>query len=153
MSSIEQPKKQSKAELRYREAFDRLKSGKPVNLPKGSPVSQNNVAKEAGRVSSALRLSRFPLLVDEIQTWVEAHPIDDIAHTLREETHLRRSKRRSLHATLSDVKSERDDALSKLLDAQRYILQLRDFIARMNGELPKDSGQIVEFRRRKSRRH
>jgi len=58
---------------RYRAAFERLKSNKPERLPKGSSVSQNNVAKEAGSDPSALKKSRFPLLVAEIQKYVEEH--------------------------------------------------------------------------------
>lgn len=57
----------SKAEDRYRDAFTRLKEGRPVVLAEGSTASQNNVALEAGRHPSALRKERFPQLVAEIQ--------------------------------------------------------------------------------------
>ena len=60
----------SSAEIKYREAFERLKKGKPDRLKKGTKVSQNNVAKEAGSDPSALKKQRFPELVREIQTWV-----------------------------------------------------------------------------------
>ena len=47
MSSTEvKPRKLSKAEIKFREAFERLKVGKPNILPKGTLLSQNNVAKE-----------------------------------------------------------------------------------------------------------
>jgi hypothetical protein len=35
------------AELSFRQSFERLKTDEPIRLPKGTPVSQNNVAKEA----------------------------------------------------------------------------------------------------------
>jgi len=44
----------------YRAAFERLKNNKPERLPKGTPVSQNNVAKEAGSDPSALKKRAFP---------------------------------------------------------------------------------------------
>lgn len=72
-SKTVEPKKVSKAELKFRNAFECLKQGKPDILPKGTPLSQNNVAKEAGVDPSALRRARFPELVAEIQEWIEAH--------------------------------------------------------------------------------
>ena len=51
-----------KAELDFSAAFERLKYGNTLILPPGSPVSQNNVAREAGRDPSALRKSRYPRL-------------------------------------------------------------------------------------------
>ncbi|WP_318351643.1 hypothetical protein [Klebsiella pneumoniae] len=64
------PAKRMSAGEQYRAAFERLKSNKPERLPKGTPVSQNNVAKEAGSDPSALKKARFPLLIAEIKsTW------------------------------------------------------------------------------------
>ena len=64
----------SKAELQFYEAFIRLKNNKPNILPKGTKVSQNNVAKEAGVDPSALRKSRYPNLISEIQEWMDQNP-------------------------------------------------------------------------------
>ena len=57
------------AERRFREAFERLKAREPLRLDKGTEVTQNNVAKEAGTDPSALRRSRYPVLVDDIQAY------------------------------------------------------------------------------------
>ena len=73
MSSVEA--KQT-AEQRFRAAFDRLKQGSPEVLARTAAVSQNNVAKEANCDPSALRKSRFPSLVAEIQHYVEMHKVD-----------------------------------------------------------------------------
>ena len=59
------------AEAKFRAAFERLKSSMPRVLDAGAAVSQNNVAKEAGVDPSALRKSRYPSLVSEIQAYVE----------------------------------------------------------------------------------
>src|ERR1700730_8529773 len=63
----------SKAETAFREAFERLKRNRPETLVKNSVVSQNNGAKEAGCDPSALRKSRYPTLVAEIQLWLETN--------------------------------------------------------------------------------
>ncbi len=66
------PAKRMSAGEQYRAAFERLKSNKPERLPKGTPVSQNNVAKEAGSDPSALK-KLVSLLIAEIQKYVEGH--------------------------------------------------------------------------------
>ena len=142
MSSLPVNGKVSKAEARFRAAFDRLKAGKPEVLPKGSRVTQNNVAKEAGLDPSALRRQRYPDFVEEIQAWIKKHQGDDAVKTVRQEALDTRRRRRSLTTILKDRTNERDAALSKLLDAQRYILELRVQMAKLTGDLPKDSSVI-----------
>lgn len=60
------------AESDFRAAFERLKKNKPNVLPKNSLVTQNNVAREAGKDPSALRKTRYPLLILEIQSFINA---------------------------------------------------------------------------------
>ncbi|WP_414728273.1 hypothetical protein [Zhongshania aliphaticivorans] len=60
------------AEESFRAAFERLKKGCNVILEGKVPVTQNNVAREAGRDPSALKKNRYPLLVLEIQAFVKA---------------------------------------------------------------------------------
>lgn len=66
----------SSAESRYRDAFERLKHGCPKLLSVGTPVSQNNVALEAGAHPSALRKERYPELIAAIQAHVDNVAID-----------------------------------------------------------------------------
>lgn len=54
---------------KLRSAFERLCSGQPTRLPHGAAVTQNNVAREAGFVPSALRGNRYPALVADIRNW------------------------------------------------------------------------------------
>ncbi len=58
------------AEQEFRDAFDRLKKGKTMRLPLGAAVTQNNVAREAGRDPSALKKDRYPLLILEVQAYI-----------------------------------------------------------------------------------
>lgn len=104
----------------FRAAFTRLKNGEPHILPSGTPVTQNNVAREAGRDPSALRKSRYPDLVREIQTYVAKIKVSCGDNNVRTEG------RRSMSADekMSRIKSERDEAMSILLEADVKILQL-----------------------------
>ncbi len=110
------------AEQRFRQAFERLKANKPQVLAADTPVSQNNVAKEAGCDPSALRKSRFPSLVREIQAYVEIN--DQERPSQRKERIKRRAARTELGDRLKKVSAQRDLAQSQLVSAQRRIVEL-----------------------------
>lgn len=122
------------AEANFRSAFERLKAGASQVLPSGSPVSQNNVAKEAGCDPSALRKSRFPGLVDEIQTFIascgNARPPSERQRLLRA-----RQVSRSKSEAIIDLKIQRDTAASLLVEANVRIgiltRKVRDMEARL----------------------
>lgn len=120
--SSQQPKFSS-AELRFREALERLISGKTTVLPANSPISQNNVAREAGCDPSALKKSRFPALVREIKAHVELKQVssENIAHKLKKQQRL---INRSTREHLADVLQQRDFAQSLLASANQRILEL-----------------------------
>lgn len=114
------------AEQRFREAFERLKRREPKVLPKGSQVSQNNVAKEAGCADpSALRKSRFPLLVMEIQEWVATHRMSG-ADSVRKKQQSVRCKNRSYREMIADFKLQRDATAGLLADANLQIVLLTE---------------------------
>lgn len=108
------------AEASFREAFERLKVGAPKVLPAGTMVSQNNVAKEAGCDPSALRKSRFPSLVEEIQAYVattsQGRPSSERQRLLKA-----RQVSRSKSETIANLKAQRDDAVSRLVEADELI--------------------------------
>ena len=133
--TVEQ-KKVSKAELKFRDAFERLKQGKPDILPKGTPISQNNVAKEAGVDPSALRRARFPELVAEIQEWIEAHKDEKTTKSPRQMMLAQRSRNRDLKEKYKSLEEQRDKALSQLLDAQARIVELTLENQRLRAQLP-----------------
>lgn len=113
------------AEGRFRLAFERLKTGKPMVLPKGTTVSQNNVAREAGCTDpGALKKSRFPSLIREIQAYVELHPVEE--SSARREAKDRRNARRSLMEELVEARGQRDMAQSILVSANRRIVELTE---------------------------
>lgn len=50
----------------YFEALERLKKGKPVNVPKGAKITNDSVSLEAGRKKGTIKKSR-PIFSDLIQ--------------------------------------------------------------------------------------
>lgn len=112
------------AEQRFRQAFERLKGNEPKLLKTGTPVSQNSVAKEAGCDPSALRKTRFPSLVREIQAYVELHK-DDV-QSKRQTTLKQRAIRQKQRDILADVIRQRDVALSQIASANRRIVELSE---------------------------
>lgn len=103
-------------------------------MPKGAQVSQNNVAKEAGCDPSALRKSRFPLLVIAIQEWVEVHK-GDPQPSDRQRLLKQRRKNRDTRETIADLKKQRDTAAGLLADADRKIVELSEKLADLQAKL------------------
>lgn len=130
----QQPEAASSAEQRFRDAFERLKLGVPQVLPKGTPVSQNNVAKEAGCDPSALRKARFPLLVLSIQEWVESQK-STLQPTERQRLLKQRGKNRDMRETIADLKKQRDIAAGLLADADLRIVELTEKLADVQARL------------------
>ncbi|MGP5479948.1 hypothetical protein, partial [Pseudomonas helleri] len=115
--------KKLNAEELFRAAFIRLKTNMPLILPKGSLLTQNNVAREAGCDPSALRKSRYPRLIEEIQNWVAesgSGPTESQTRT----TAKQRARNRSLRDEIKYLKAERDSATSLLLEADARIMEL-----------------------------
>ena len=108
----------------FREAYERLKSNTPINVPKGTVVSQNNVAKEAGKHPTALKKERFPMFVLEIQEYLKQQKID--CEILDKKKQLR--KQRTLEERLLDFRNQRDK-LASVCEAQAQLIEeLRDEI-------------------------
>lgn len=125
-----------RAERRFRDAFDRLKRGSPIYLKKGTPVSQNNVAREAGTCPSALRASRYPNLVSEIQKWIEEHEDDNSQLSPRQKVLAVRRRNKTLGERITELQAQRDDALGKLLSAEARIWELIVENERLSAQLP-----------------
>ena len=111
------------AENKFREAFQRLKQNHPITVVKGTPISQNNVAREAGLDPSALKKARFQSLVDEIQQWFRDHENLQKSPPFKPAA-AQRKINRGLKNTIKDLKLQRDQAIGLLLDADKLILKL-----------------------------
>lgn len=116
------------------DAFERLKLGVPKILPKGTRVSQNNIAKEAGKDTSALRKARYPLLVMAIQEYVDAHKdIESVSG--RKKLLKRKQKNRDAKELIVDLKRQRDKAVDQILYANLRILELSETVDDLRGRL------------------
>lgn len=124
---------ESNAEQRFREAFIRLKNSESKILALGTPVTQNNVAREAGTDPSALKKSRFPALIREIQAYIELNPVGD--SPVKKKAKRRRASNRSLQERLDDAILQRDEVQSILTSANRRIVELIGEIRSLEIEL------------------
>lgn len=139
------PPSAGNAEVAFRSAFERLVRGKPDRMPKNTPVTQNNIAKEAGRDPSALKKTRYPELIREIQHWVEQHS-NAREPSARQAELSARNRSRSLKKRIDVLKSERDIALSLLVEADAKILDLATENERLKAAL--EPSKIIDMRRR-----
>lgn len=124
------------AEKLFQDAFERLKCDKPIRLPCGTPVSQNNVAKEAARDPSALRKSRYPRLIRAIQKWIEDN--GNVPRNRASSASLlkgARDKNRQLKKRIEELTRQRDTAMARLVITEESILdlhrRLQDYEARL----------------------
>lgn len=135
MLSTETDKKRA-VEL-FEEAFDRLKRGKPLNLPPGTPVSLTNVAKEAGKTPSALRSDRYPQLLQRIKS----HMALEREKSELDQKSSAKSRNRTARQRLADCRRQRDHLLSICHSQQTLIDELKDELNRLS------EGKEIKFRR------
>jgi hypothetical protein len=128
-----------KAEKTFREAFERLKLGRTERVPKCTAISQNNVAKEAGCDPSALRKSRYPVLINEIQQWIKQHTSVSPQSTYQL-TVVRRKQNRTLKEKIIELKAQRDHVSSLLTEANSKILDLTNELSRFQ-----NTAKIFQF--------
>ena len=123
----------SNAEMRFRQAFERLKAGEPKVLAQGTPVTQNNVAREASCDPSALKKARFPVLIREIQAYLELHKPDE--QPAARKAARQKAAKRKVEERLADAVRQRDMAQSVLLSANRRIIELTDEVQSLRRRL------------------
>ncbi len=148
-TSIVAGSSKSTAEQRFRAAFERLKDGKPELLPEGTPVSQNNVAKEAGCDTSAFKKARFPSLIAEVQQYVESHK-GKAPESKRQRILKQRRKNRETSETIADLKLQHNEAVGLLADANLQIVELTEELADVRRRLDelKPSATTLSFPKR-----
>ena len=124
-----------RAERAFRDAFHRMKLGVPNLVSRGTPVTQNNIAREAGLDPSALKKARFPSLVAEIQHWIDEHK-DASPPSARQSKIGQKNRNRDTKARLDAMKIQRDKALGLLAEADQRILELTLENARLKADMP-----------------
>jgi hypothetical protein len=142
LSRLVNPPGVGKAETAFREAFERLKQSKSEILPRGTQISQNNVAREAGGDPSALKKSRYPELVNEIQRWIHEHR-PEAKSSARQKTLRQREKNRSLKEIIRDLSLQRDSAATLLVEADAKILELTMENVRLRAMLESNNVSLI----------
>lgn len=122
MSSVDR----KSAEQVFREAFERLKQNRPTALPVDSPVTQNNIAREAGRDPSALKRDRYPLLILEIQAYIKSK-----SEMLQKKQRVTDNRSRTEKQQLADCRRQRDKLASIVAAQNAYLEELLDEIERL----------------------
>lgn len=130
------------AEKLFRAAFERLKGNVPVILPPGTGMSQNNVAKEAGRDPSALKKERYPLLIKEIKAYV-ANAVFLKPESAGQRLKVAKRVNQNLKERVALLESDRDLAQSLLVQAHETILALTKENEALKSQLPPSN--IAEF--------
>ena len=122
------------AEQEFRDAFDRLKKGKTIRLPLGAAVTQNNVAREAGRDPSALKKDRYPLLILEVQAYITSKSEQKRSSKRTPDNRARTDKQK-----IADYRKQ-IDRLSSIVAAQNSTIEeLLDEIERLK------AGRVSRF--------
>lgn len=134
--------KLGRAEVTFREAFERLKRNKPLRVPNGTRVSQNNIAKEAGVDPSALKKARFPSLIAEIQRWIDEHG-GAAPKSSRQSMLARRNHARDLRQRIKALELQRDTALGLLVEADARILELTIEVTRYQSVAPPSNVKLM----------
>jgi len=122
------------AEQNFRDAFERLKLGIPEILPRGTRLSQNNVAKEAGKDTNDLRKARYQILVMVIQEYVDMHK-DEESTSERQKLLKRKQKNRDAKELIADLKKQRDKAVDRIIYANLRILELSETVEDLRAKL------------------
>ena len=133
------------AEERFREAFDRLRYRRTELLPAGSPVTQNNVAKEAGTDPTALRLSRYPKLIAEIKAYTLTATAEEATRRARQVEH--RRGREDFKAHDVRLEAQRDHAQSELVSSHRILLELLQQVSMLESEIEELSPKPRQLRK------
>ncbi|MDT4847871.1 hypothetical protein FQZ97_819460 [compost metagenome] len=132
------------AESEFRDAFERLKCNQPSKILPGSLVTQNNVAREAGKDPSAFKKARYPSLIREIQLWIEQH--GQVAPpSPRQKTLASRRANRDLKEKLKICRDQRDELSSMLVEAHSKILELTQENMRLKTLLPKSNVLVAKI--------
>ena len=138
------------AESRFRAALSRIVAGSTERIEEGSQITQNNVAREAGVYPSALRSSRYPQLVRDIQQAAVSQN-DARKHSSSPLARPHGKERRSEKQRYLDMKNQRDQAAAQLVSADtevlRLMLRVRDLERRIEELSPSPTSPPIELLR------
>lgn len=110
----------------YRDALQRLVTGKPINVPKDSAINNDSVALEAGRKRGTIKKSRseHSQLIEEIRTAAAGSSITK--PTQNHNAMKQKSLKKDAQGKLELLKADYEHALTKIisLEHENHLLRL-----------------------------
>ncbi len=114
------------AEVEYRKAFNRIIEGKAVRVDKTASPTLANIAREAGKDPSALKKSRYPGFISEVESFnqVSGSVKDETDRSLTAQLKSARQENKRLREEYELLSIERDQSHSRVLNLQQAIVEL-----------------------------
>jgi flagellar motility protein MotE (MotC chaperone) len=111
----------------YYEALERLVSNRPINVPKGSKITNDTVSREAGRGVGSIKKSRsqFADLIDAISKAAESQrgPVDVVEQKLARK-----------NAEIKRLQEQLDSVLGNYILIYRELIETRKKLSKLTGE-------------------
>ncbi|MHB0763449.1 hypothetical protein ACYCFC_03520 [Stutzerimonas sp. NM35] len=100
----------------YMAALQRLISGKPQNVPKGSAINKDTVALEAGRKRGSIKKSReeHAELIEAIEAAAAAQQ-EESGPTAAQDAEKQKALKKAAQAQLGNLKDDYELALTKIV--------------------------------------
>lgn len=110
----------------YYAALERLKADKPVNVPRGTKITNDAVSLEAARGKGSIKKSR-PMFAELIKAIAEAGEQQSVK-AISDRDRLAKSK-----ASNDRLRKELDAALARELSLLNEVFQLRKTLSKLTG--------------------
>lgn len=112
------------AEEEYRRAFRRIVEGKTIRISKNAKLTLASIAREAGKDPSALKKSRYPTFIAEVEEY-NSSPVATVKRadrSLTAQLKAARAENDVLRKQYTELAAERDLAHSKVLNLQQAFI-------------------------------
>jgi hypothetical protein len=111
----------------YFAALDRLKKGRPTVVPKGTKITNDAVALEAGRGKGSIKKSRL-IFADLIKA------IDDAAAVQAEPKNEEKMRLQKVKSSADRYRRDLEAALSREVSLLKELYEAKKLIAKLTGE-------------------
>lgn len=114
------------AEIEYRKAFRRVIEGKALRVDKMASPNLASIAREAGKDPSALKKSRYPIFISEVESFNNnvSSAGERIDRSLSAQLKSARSENKKLRECYEQLTIERDESHSRVLNLQLALVEM-----------------------------
>jgi hypothetical protein len=110
----------------YFEALERIRVGRPTNIPKGTKITNNSVSLEAGRKIGSIKKSRT-VFTALIQT-IDAAAMDQSKESIQQKNKLDKAK-----TMVDQFRSELEASLAREVSLLYELYEVKKQLARLTG--------------------